>query len=84
MKQRDDLQVNAFDAKTHLSQLLRETEQGRSITITRNGKAVARLVPVHASSEADAAQLVAAFREVRRTAGKRVKVEQWIREGRKY
>jgi prevent-host-death family protein len=84
MKQRDDSQVNAFDAKTHLSQLLRQAEQGRSITITRHGKPVARLVPIDTPSRAEATQLITAFRGVRQAAGKPLKVKQLIREGRKY
>ena len=84
MKQRDDSQVNAFDAKTHLSQLLRQAEQGRSITITRHGKPVARLVPIDTPSSAEALELIPAFRGVRQAAGKPLKVRQLIREGRKY
>ena len=38
--------VSAFDAKTHLSQLLQEAEHGKTITITSRGKPVARLVPM--------------------------------------
>ncbi|HAK44848.1 MAG TPA: hypothetical protein DCO79_02855 [Spirochaeta sp.] len=36
--------VGAFDAKTHLSQLLSEVEKGSTIEITRRGKIVACLV----------------------------------------
>jgi prevent-host-death family protein len=39
-------QVGAFEAKTHLSELLAAVEAGEEVTITRRGKAVARLVPV--------------------------------------
>ena len=35
-------EVSAFEAKTRLSELLRETERGRSFVIRRRGKAVAR------------------------------------------
>ena len=38
--------VSAFDAKTHLSRLLQEVQDGSSITITKRGKPVARLVPI--------------------------------------
>ncbi|MDE3168690.1 MAG: type II toxin-antitoxin system prevent-host-death family antitoxin [Acidobacteriota bacterium] len=38
--------VGAYEAKTRLSELLEEVEQGREITITKHGAAVARLVPV--------------------------------------
>lgn len=38
-------EVQSSDAKTHLTQLLSEVERGESFTITRRGRAVARLVP---------------------------------------
>jgi len=38
--------VGSYEAKTHLPGLLEEVERGAEITITRHGKAVARLVPV--------------------------------------
>ena len=34
------------DAKTRLSELLREVEAGGEVVVTRGGRAVARLVPV--------------------------------------
>ena len=43
--------VGTFEAKTHLSALLEEVERGEEITITRHGKAVARLVPVAAARQ---------------------------------
>jgi prevent-host-death family protein len=43
----------AAEAKARLSELLDRTERGEQVTITRHGKAIARLVPVddHASEE---------------------------------
>jgi len=38
--------VGAYEAKTHLSSLLEQVERGDTITITKNGRDVARLVPV--------------------------------------
>ncbi|PIO98777.1 Prevent host death protein [uncultured Pleomorphomonas sp.] len=39
--------VNMLDAKTHLSRLVKEVEEGEvpEVAIARNGKVVARLVP---------------------------------------
>jgi prevent-host-death family protein len=37
--------VNAFEAKTRFSELLRETEKGKSFIICRRGKEVGRLLP---------------------------------------
>lgn len=39
------VEVSAFEAKTRLSELLRETEAGRSFVIRRRGKDVAQLIP---------------------------------------
>jgi prevent-host-death family protein len=38
--------VNVHQAKTHLSRLLERVEAGEEIVLARNGKAVARLVPI--------------------------------------
>lgn len=37
--------VNIYDAKTRLSRLIADVESGDEITISRNGRPVARLVP---------------------------------------
>ena len=38
--------IGAYEAKTHLPRLLDRVAQGESVTITRRGHPVARLVPV--------------------------------------
>ncbi len=38
------IQVGAFEAKTHLSELLDKVSAGEEVLITRRGKPVARLV----------------------------------------
>lgn len=40
------IRVNVSEAKTHLSTLLRQVEEGGEVVITRGGKPVARLVRV--------------------------------------
>jgi prevent-host-death family protein len=42
--------VGAFEAKTHLSELLARVENGEQITITKHGRPVARLMPIIESS----------------------------------
>lgn len=37
--------VNVYEAKTHLSRLLREVAGGADVVIARDGKPLARLVP---------------------------------------
>ena len=43
--------IGACEAKTHLPQLLDRVAQGESLTITRHGKPVARLVPIAGGRE---------------------------------
>ncbi len=42
-----DRQVSVAEAKAHLSELLKAVESGESIAITRRGRPVATLTPVH-------------------------------------
>ena len=44
-------QIGAYQAKTHLPRLLDRVARGESLTITRHGKPVARLVPVAGDRE---------------------------------
>jgi prevent-host-death family protein len=82
--QTDLNKVGAFEAKTKLSELLRETERGTSFVILKRGKPVARLVPmdlpISAPSEMNWA---AAFREVRTLIKDPVDIRSLIEEGRR-
>jgi prevent-host-death family protein len=76
--------IGAFEAKTHFSQLLERVERGEEITITRHGKAVARLVPVGAVSRGRLEDTVARLKRFRK--GRRlgdVAAKALIEEGRR-
>jgi prevent-host-death family protein len=45
-------EVGAFEAKTHLSQLLDAVEEGATVYITRHGKRVAELAPARPRKKA--------------------------------
>jgi prevent-host-death family protein len=75
--------VGAYEAKTHLSRLLEEVGRGESITITRHGRAIARLVPASEHRPAPAGvidELRAGRKGVRRG---RTSVRSMIDEGRR-
>ncbi len=77
--------VGAFEAKTRLSELLREVERGASFVIQRRGKTVARLVPPARGEQAeDLAQVLLGFRHIRRRIRGKVKIRELVREGRRY
>lgn len=57
--------VGAYEAKTRFAQLLDEVSGGRTITISRHGVPVARLVPATPVAVGDPDDVVAQFREAR-------------------
>lgn len=78
-------EVAVYEAKTHLSELLAEVEQGEQITITRHGQPVARLVAATAARRAGSQrQQVAAT--IAALAAERIQMEgnvkDWVGEGR--
>jgi len=76
-------QVSAFDAKTHLSALIRKVESGQSFTITRRGTPVARLEPVQQAGD-EVHALLSGFRAVRQRIKGHFDIRELIEEGRKY
>jgi prevent-host-death family protein len=58
--------VGAYEAKTHLSELLQKVEAGEEITITKHGAPVAKLVPV--KKEASPEERVAAIQRIQKLA----------------
>ena len=57
--------VQATEAKARLAEILRTVEHGETVTITRHGQAIARLVPAPAEEQAGREQAVARFRRRR-------------------
>ncbi len=77
--------VSAFEAKTRLSEILRETEKGMSFRILRRGKEVARLIPPSKEDrEQDLKQVLASFQRIRRRVRGKVKIRELIEEGRRF
>jgi len=83
--QRRSHSVGAYQAKTHLSELLEKVEAGAEITITKHGAPVARLVPV--KKEASPEERLAAIQRIRKLAGglslRGLKIKDLISEGRR-
>ena len=77
--------VGAFDAKTHLNELLQRASKGETIRITRRGVPVAKLSPPDDGEKEDARSLIDAIRQLRKgaTLGK-ITIRELIDEGRRY
>ncbi len=79
-------EIQASEAKTHLPQLLDDVERGEVIIITRNGRAIARLVPEVDRRREEIDQAIVGIKALRMRAGK-VTVEELLsarHEGHRY
>jgi len=76
--------VGAYEAKTHLSDLLKEVSKGARISITRKGVPVAMLVPAPHADKASVLEAIRKIKEFRRgiTLGG-VPIREMIEEGRR-
>jgi prevent-host-death family protein len=77
--------VGAFEAKTHLNELLRQVSRGETIRITLRGVPVAKLVPAGQEEQRDLKRTVRELREIRRGASLGgLSLRELIDEGRRY
>ena len=79
-------EVQASEAKAHLSQLLDEVERGEIVVITRHGRRIARIVPEVHRREAEIAGAIAIIKEVRQRTRKisLAEILSSLHEGHKY
>jgi prevent-host-death family protein len=77
--------IGAFEAKTHLSELLDLAAMGERFMITKRGKPVAMIVPPEEQPAMTPAEAVAALRELRAkiTLGDDLSIRDLIDEGRR-
>jgi len=61
------VKIGAFEAKTHFSNLLDRVANGEEITITKHGKAIARLVGAEATGDVTPENAFKKLKELRRS-----------------
>jgi prevent-host-death family protein len=77
--------VGAYEAKTHLPQLLERVSKGERITITRHGVPVAVLVPAAASEQPDVRAAVEEMKRFRKGRSlKGLSIREMVEEGRRF
>lgn len=78
--------VGAFEAKTHLPELLERASRGERITITKRGTPVAVLVPAEPRPRKDRKQIIAELKEFGRgrSLKKGTSISDLIKEGRRF
>ena len=77
--------IGSYEAKTHLPALLKRVEAGESLTITRHGHPIARIVPIEEPVHLTPSEAVDRMREFGkgRTLGPDLTVRDLIEFGRK-
>lgn len=80
------IEVGSYDAKARLPELLRRVEAGETVTVTRRGKPIARIVPIEGDRRAE---IRAAIEQIRALRSRRqnVSVEEILGardEGRRF
>jgi prevent-host-death family protein len=77
--------VGAFEAKTHLNELLQKVSKGETIRITLRGVPIAKLVPDDEGERKDLKEVVREIRETRKGASLGgLTIRELINEGRRY
>lgn len=76
--------LGAYEAKTHLPQLLNEVAGGERFIITRHGVPVAQIVPVGERAVASIDETVEALRRFRKGRTLGMTIRAAIEEGRHY
>lgn len=77
--------VGAFEAKTHLAELLQAASKGETILITHRGVPIAKLVTATQPEPKDIKEVVRNLREIRRGASlEGTTLRKLIDQGRRY
>ena len=75
----EGIRVGAYEAKTRFSELVARAEKGESFLVTKNGRPVARITPIHDFDRERAQQAAARMRALLAAQGPRV-TEQEARQ----
>jgi prevent-host-death family protein len=74
--------IGAYDAKTHLPELLERVQRGERFTITKHGRPVAELLPYSGYDRERARNALIAMRSARKALEKRgVRLQDVLRRG---
>lgn len=77
--------VDVFEGKTHFSALIQQASQGETILVIKDGRPVAKIVPVDAVDEqGEAESAMDRIRANRVSLGPDLTIRELIDEGRRY
>ena len=79
-------EIGLFEAKTRLSELVRQVKAGESFIITHRGEPAAELVPVQRKAQRSSGNIANAIRNLRKLQPipgvAHEEIRSWIEEGR--
>jgi prevent-host-death family protein len=58
--------IGAYEAKTHLSEILKKVSRGEKFLITKHGTAIAQILPAEASLKIDVASAIQQIKDFRK------------------
>lgn len=76
-------ELGAYEAKTHLPQLLKRVEDGETFIITKHGRPVAELRPVNIRSKEKRRAIIERMKSFQKTHVLGASIRDLIEEGRK-
>ena len=74
------MDIGVYQAKTHLPELLAKVAHGEQVTITRHGRAIARLVPVR---QQDVRSVIEELKTLAKGRHADMPIREMIAEGRR-
>lgn len=77
------MDIGVYQAKTHLPELLTKVAHGEQITITRHGRAVARLVPAEPVRQRDVQGVIEEMKTLAKGRRADMPIREMIAEGRR-
>jgi prevent-host-death family protein len=77
------MDIGVYQAKTHLPELLVRVAGGEQVTITRHGRAIARLVPTASSGQPDIRGVIEELKLLAKGRRCEMPIREMIDEGRR-
>jgi prevent-host-death family protein len=77
------MDIGVYQAKTHLPELLIKVAHGEQVTITRHGRAVARIVPVDSIRKQETRVVIAEMKNLAKGRHLDMSIREMIDEGRR-
>jgi len=77
------MDIGVYQAKTHLPELLAKVVHGEPVTITRHGRAIARLVPAEPVQQRDVRGGIEEMKTLAKGRSAGMSIREMIAEGRR-